>query len=287
MPSFRELLLLLAFATSCQALVVHSGATRSRPLRQHALAGTQYEPASLRDFYADALEAFGDMGTAEELKGIAMPLVYKHEKAAADAVRAGFAEKDELKTQRLYVKFQAMMARAWGLMRMYPSFDAYWNATLPKHSEEVAVEDFKDKWKSLGIPFAVGSATRMPSLQEELGMAKEIDADGSGAISKRELRDYLYASFELGFCECGATFEGVAGCSDSPSTFSDIYNKWFGVNLDQSLVGEIDAAADRAPAIKKEVHDAFERVSKKFDAGLPDTEMSKFMYALALHSVEG
>jgi len=255
MSFFRDVLLAVAIATSGQALVVHS--RDEFDLAAAVRSGTIFEPAKLSRFYkmAEKEIGLGSMGTEEELQAVQMPFLYKHERALALAVRSGLTEKDELKKQRLYVKLQAVFARAWGLPRMSKSFDAYW-ATLPKHSEEVTVEDFKQAFQSLGVPHAIGSVTRLPTSDEELNIAKDIDIDGSGAISKKELQEYIFACFDQSWFECGATFEGE--CSEE--TGERQFRRWMGVTLDPRI--DSIAADAYTPSQQKAIHADFERSMK-------------------------
>jgi len=124
--------------------------------------------------------------TMEENVGKVFPLKYRAEKLMAPQVTSALKSQDALTMATAYEKLQLMMSRSWAVKEMYPSFDAFW-ASLPGQTE-VTVEDFKDKWQGFGLPrISASKVLKMPSADVELSVAKEIDADGTGTISKENL----------------------------------------------------------------------------------------------------
>lgn len=169
----------------------------------------------------------GQAMSMEAKVGFTFPLKYRAELLLSSQVNAAVANKDDHETLAVYEKVQRMFSRSYALRSMYPSFDAFW-ATLPG-KPEVGVQDFAESWQKLGLPGVRASEVSSEySSEVELGTAKEIDADGSGAISKDELKQYLYAWSIAAIEGCYRNMFSHAdgACSDEVQTQ---YLQWAGL----------------------------------------------------------
>jgi len=221
MALLRSIVLAMALATSAALLVKPSAVPDQVSKLVTIMAGDL------------SLAPEGNAALSMEARiGLKFPLKYRAEKLTSSMLNSAVASTDSLKKLEAYEKLQLMMSRTQAVMSKYPSFDEFW-AALPGQAE-VTVQDFSEKWQSLGLPGVGASAmVATPTSELELRVATEIDADGNGAISQSELKQYLFAwgtaSVEGCWSRGGdSLFTAAAGVGCSEEVLTK-FTKWAGL----------------------------------------------------------